>query len=198
MSRTMIAARLGSFFCQHCSGDLADRYASALTDAEELKLLMKKLGEKLTSKEAHDMLRFGAADPRVRDDWVRVLRCACDCQAYVPLYKRQVGSERINARPLDPQTEGHVVTLMEWRLPLRQIMAFRDIADAEIKVEEEKIIEAEKAKPKSVVDSLFSMFGYKTEGEPDDALALTDEERKELLSTIETDEASMLLSLIHI
>ena len=169
--------QVGCVSCQHCSDDLADRYASALTDAEELKLLMKKLGEKLHSKEAHDMLRFGAADPRVRDDWVRVLRCACDCQAYLPLYKRQVGGERINAQPLD-ETEGHVVALMEWRLPLRQIMAFRDIADAEIKVVEEKIIEAEKAKPKSVVDSLFSMFGYKTEGEPDDALALTDEERK--------------------
>ena len=54
-----------------------------------------------------------------------------DHRFYIHLHRRKVAHERIGLPPLEPE-EVMMVTVMEWRLAVPVIMAFRSIAEAEI------------------------------------------------------------------
>ena len=157
---------------------------SVMTNPAQLQRAMAVLGETLTDKEASNFCKKGVTG--WRDGWIRVLLRAKDCRAYVSLYKRHTAWERLQIAKLE-ETEEYILRLMEWRLPVQNIMAFRELADTEAGAEEAKLLKAEAAKP--WFGGMFSWSSAETTTEGGNlAVTLSDEERRELFSSMELKE----------
>lgn len=106
---------------------------------------------------------------------------------YVNLHTRKIGAAKLSLAPLT-SAEAIAIQVLEWRLKLSVIMAFREVAHAEINAIEEKLSYSS-ANVKSD-NSFFSFFGTFGEGmsssSQEETILLSDEERAELFQAMDS------------
>ena len=119
-------------------------------------------------------------------------------QYYVDLFKRKVavrakvGSPTYSSPPLSP-AEDCALQVLEWRLRIPVVMAFRAIAQAELSALEEKLAQTLSATQSQTTSSntgfFGALFGGATADVDSDAITLTEAERIELFNAM--DAAAM-------
>ena len=142
---------------------------------------------------------------RLQSRWRQVVALVRDQRCYVDLYRRKSQGAALS------EQEGHALQIMEWRLSVPVIMAFRSISDAEVAARLTKSeaqvagasdaakLKKEKSDKKAPGNTqrLFGVFkskgdrsggggGGASTSEDVDAIVLTDEERAELFHAMES------------
>eukprot|EP01050_Picozoa_sp_SAG11_P009622 SAG11_NODE_918_length_6552_cov_3.444135_2_plen_2072_part_01 len=112
--------------------------------------------------------------------WHYARRQTLDRASYTTLYKQQQASVRRGTKAIAMQASDELeLEALEIRLDLRSIMACRDVADAELDKEDSKVESQARNQW-----TLYGLLGTTSNG--DQTFELTEEERQELLATIET------------